>query len=170
MAVCIAPKCGRPSFDGQPGSFCSKTCRDSQKPVSVTTLLGRLVQGAPANSCQAPNCNRPTYDGKPGYCSKRCKSSQISARPQVAATAVCSTPGCQRSTFDGQPGFCTKSCRNSLKSSLQAAARNPEVDGEDADDESVPHGMAQHRMRQTSSLRRGFSSAPPTTASAQGSM
>jgi len=62
-APCANPGCTQASWNGQPGEFCSKSCRDS------------CPGGAPGDPvCLTPGCGKPTWNGLPGeYCSKACK-------------------------------------------------------------------------------------------------
>jgi len=60
----LTPGCGKPTFNGKPGEYCSMSCKNSpQAPV-----------------CLKPGCGKPTFNGKPGeHCSMSCKNS-----PQAA--------------------------------------------------------------------------------------
>jgi len=98
--ACLRPGCGKPTYNGKAGEYCSKTCRNSQN-------------NAPNNSqgavCSTPGCSKPTFNGKPGeYCSKTCRNNASQTK------AVCLTPGCGKPTFNGNPGeYCSKACKNS---------------------------------------------------------
>jgi predicted NAD-dependent protein-ADP-ribosyltransferase YbiA (DUF1768 family) len=53
--ICIRPFCGKSSYQGKPGNFCSIYCRDCK-------------------ICPRPGCQRISYNGVPGeFCSKSCK-------------------------------------------------------------------------------------------------
>lgn len=92
MALCARPNCGKPSWNGQPKEFCSRTCKH----------LG-LIQGEDS-VCARPGCNKPSWNGKPGeFCGKTCKS---------MAAAICARPDCSKPSWNGKPGqFCSKTCK-----------------------------------------------------------
>mmetsp|Transcript_92016 Transcript_92016/g.168756 ORF Transcript_92016/g.168756 Transcript_92016/m.168756 type:complete len:801 (-) Transcript_92016:19-2421(-) len=53
--LCARPECMRPTFNGKPGEYCSKSCR--YQPI-----------------CLTPGCGKPTWNGRPnGFCSKECR-------------------------------------------------------------------------------------------------
>lgn len=65
-SVAICPRCqARPAWNGQPGQYCSKTCRDAPRP---------LRDDGEVPLC--PRCGeRPAWNGQPGeFCSKSCRS------------------------------------------------------------------------------------------------
>lgn len=56
--LCLKPGCGRPTWDGQPGGYCSGSCRDSAWPAPLLSHLG-----------EKPGCGKPTpqtVQGLPG--------------------------------------------------------------------------------------------------------
>jgi len=88
-SICAAPGCGKPSWNGMPGEYCSRSCRPSDGQAA----------------CPAPGCGKPSWNGKPGeFCSRSCRAS--------GAPAICPTPGCGRPSWNGQPGeHCSHACR-----------------------------------------------------------
>lgn len=99
MPTCIRSGCSRPTWNGQPGKYCSKSCREG-RPSSA--LAGPL--------CALPGCSRPTWNGQPGkYCSLECKAAGAC---QAAGGPQCILPGCSRPTWNGQPGkYCSLGCK-----------------------------------------------------------
>lgn len=91
-AFCMRPGCERPTWNGKPGGFCSRSCKSM------------MVRPTPV--CMTPDCGKPTWNGKPnGFCSKPCRSKM--------PAGTCIRPGCGKATFDGRPlGYCSKTCRN----------------------------------------------------------
>eukprot|EP00930_Biecheleria_cincta_P049287 TRINITY_DN34511_c0_g1_i1.p1 TRINITY_DN34511_c0_g1~~TRINITY_DN34511_c0_g1_i1.p1 ORF type:complete len:365 (-),score=34.58 TRINITY_DN34511_c0_g1_i1:84-1178(-) len=56
---CVRPGCGKPSWNGDPGQYCSKTCRDQV-----------------ASLCARPGCGKPSWNGQPNeYCGTICRDS-----------------------------------------------------------------------------------------------
>jgi len=89
----------KPTFDGKPGGYCTKGCRDAaQAPASSSKTKHSMCQ----------RCHRlPTFDGQPGFCTKTCRDAHR------AAAAVEQCQWCSlKPTFDGKPGFCSLQCRD----------------------------------------------------------
>mmetsp|Transcript_31274 Transcript_31274/g.71407 ORF Transcript_31274/g.71407 Transcript_31274/m.71407 type:complete len:235 (+) Transcript_31274:85-789(+) len=114
--TCQRPGCPHPTFDGKPGGYCSKRCKNAQPqapPAPPPQAPGGVV------TCMRPGCQYPSFDGQPGhFCSKTCKQAATqSVQPQAKAPqappagAVCQRPGCVQPTYNGQPGFCSKTCK-----------------------------------------------------------
>ena len=85
--TCLKPGCSRPTWNGQPGEFCSFTCRN-----------GSSQQGP---TCLKPGCNKLTWNGQPGeYCSFTCRNG---ISPQ---SFQCARPGCTAPPHGNIRGNC----------------------------------------------------------------
>lgn len=74
MALCLRPGCGRPSWNGKPQEYCSRSCKD--RPSSGSAMCAR-------------GCPRPSWNGNHGeYCSKTCRDSGVAVPPAVLPLAV----------------------------------------------------------------------------------
>ena len=61
--VCMRQHCTRPTWNGKPGFYCSRGCRDAVDGVSVVP-------------CVRPGCPGMSWNGRPGeYCSRSCRDS-----------------------------------------------------------------------------------------------
>mmetsp|Transcript_16933 Transcript_16933/g.39445 ORF Transcript_16933/g.39445 Transcript_16933/m.39445 type:complete len:458 (+) Transcript_16933:47-1420(+) len=81
--VCRRPGCSRPTWNGQPGEYCSRTCRNADAQTS-----GTQAATADRPTCIRLGCGHRTYNGLPGhYCSKACKAKaqQEAAQPDPSA-------------------------------------------------------------------------------------
>jgi len=109
-----SPMCIRcqqyPTHNGQPGQYCSLTCRNADKTSAHSASM-------PAAQPLCVGCGRmPTFNGLPGhYCSRKCRDTGAQAAPPASTAArggqhLCK--GCKTQvTFNGQPGYCSKACR-----------------------------------------------------------
>jgi len=132
--VCERPGCGKPSFNGRPGEYCSKSCRQSTQGNNAYVSSGPPMTAA---VCLRPGCGKPTYNGQPNeYCSRSCRQSM----PQLNATSygsygsywspntqpVCIRPGCGKPTYNGKPfEVCSQSCWNRLGSMTTMYPQDP---------------------------------------------
>jgi len=114
--VCLKPRCGKPTWNGQPNEFCSKACRMS------------------TNLCNRKGCGKPTFNGLPGeFCSKLCRDVVMSSTGGVMSGGLmddlfggmfgssstkgtgyaCAMKGCGKPSWNGQANeFCSKACRS----------------------------------------------------------
>eukprot|EP00438_Fugacium_kawagutii_P014693 Skav232114 [mRNA] locus=scaffold2353:120064:124525:+ [translate_table: standard] len=98
--MCVRIGCSKAPYDGQPGSYCSKTCRDMQPAGGAAPAAP-----APAVTCARQGCNKAPYDGQPGsYCSKTCRD--------MPAPVTCARNGCNKPPHNGKQGeYCSRSCK-----------------------------------------------------------
>ncbi|CAJ1386258.1 unnamed protein product [Effrenium voratum] len=143
FAPCAGAQSGCPcpaSFDGQPESFCCKSCQGG-RPCQTASHMTPSNPGPPASLAAATSfsrCARPgcccaaSYDGLPGsYCCKSCRKGQPCNRnvhtvPQVqiapgadsGATNLCAS-GCGQKSWNGKAGeFCGRTCRQRYSQQL----------------------------------------------------
>jgi len=118
-AICARSGCTNPTWNGQPGEFCSKQCRPQSalcaagcgKP-SWNGQQGEYCSqscrkgGGGGNAASCPGCGKPSWNGQPGeYCSQHCKVST-----KVSSTAC---PNCGKPSWNGKPGeYCSKACKS----------------------------------------------------------
>jgi len=84
--TCRKPGCNKPTWNGQPGEYCSKGCRTDDQanqfpsydsPSYAGETHGPSYAGAQRDICMKPGCSKPTWNGQPGeYCSKACRPPQ----------------------------------------------------------------------------------------------
>jgi len=88
-----AAGCGKPTWNGKVGEYCSKACRSGSSPSAI---------------CATPGCGKPSWNGQPGeYCTKFCKAG--------VSRATCLTPGCGKPTWNGDANqYCSKACKVGL--------------------------------------------------------
>lgn len=113
---CLRPGCGKPTFDGRPGEFCSMTCRAlSDSPAPEVPL------------CMEPKCGKPTYNGEPNaFCATHCGDGPNLAVVAEVLPLACLRPGCGKPTWNGKAEeFCSWECRVAGGTSSGAAARPP---------------------------------------------
>merc|ERR1740117_1879355 len=69
--VCIRPGCRKPSFNGNPGEFCSRYCRANRnKPVQAEVVHAVQPAGANPFLCVRPQCGKPSWNEmSEEYCS-----------------------------------------------------------------------------------------------------
>ena len=96
--LCIRQGCNRPTYNGQPGEYCGRSCQNNpslttqQRNVTAQNLCSKchinqanlnysLCQTCFLNTtsnvatCIRQDCNRPTYNGQPDkYCSRSCQN------------------------------------------------------------------------------------------------
>jgi len=132
---CSRPGCKQVTWNGQPGEYCSKACKEQDvgsTHASSTQLSNRCIRpGCKSTSwngqagqfcskrcrdavtgvplCLHFGCGKPTWNGQPNeYCSKRCRDQQA-----PSTVPVCLQPGCSKPTWNCQPNdFCSKQCRS----------------------------------------------------------
>lgn len=123
IEFCAREGCGKPTWNGKRGEYCSRGCRQ---------FPDRASRGEQSIECCArEGCGKPSWNGKRGeYCSRSCRqfpaqASRSPAVPMSPAVQVCGRPGCQHPTWDGQPGFCSVFCQNQIQQSqdLQSGVR-----------------------------------------------
>lgn len=153
-------KCGKPSWSGAPGDYCSRACREK----------GPAADWEP---CARLGCGKPAWNGEPNqFCGRACRalgvvgayaapaaaapaalppavpgagSSAPTTAPSSAANSastsppsrpICVRPGCGRFTWNGKLGeYCGRACRNQHKvvdPADAAAAAAPAVAAADA--------------------------------------
>jgi hypothetical protein len=97
--LCATPGCGKPTWNGQLGGKCSRSCGAG---VAV------LATGGYGPLCISPGCSKPTYNGKSGErCSRSCGTGTVAG----THGHVCATHGCSKPAWNGQAGEkCTRSC------------------------------------------------------------
>jgi len=98
--VCMREGCTRPTWNGLPGEYCSRTCRDDAGQVAGGAASGTsalyaclpINRFAPSSQskepplCKRNGCNKPTFNGKPGeYCSRSCQAAGQANRSQTLA-------------------------------------------------------------------------------------
>ena len=60
MSTCVLSGCSQPTWNGQPGEYCSKSCRAAALSLTLT--------------CARVGCSGTPWNGQPGqYCSKSCR-------------------------------------------------------------------------------------------------
>jgi len=94
VAICVRAGCGKPTFNGKPGEYCSRSCRDAD--ASQRPFFGQLQQQQPSVQaiCVRAGCGKPTFNGKPGeYCSKSCRDADASQWPSFGQLAQLSPFG-----------------------------------------------------------------------------
>lgn len=100
-ATCATPGCGKPSWNGQRGEYCSKACR-----------AAAAAGGGTAPTCALRGCNKPTFNGRPNeYCSREHRDASKGGGRGYASVEICQRRGCNKPTFDGKPGYCGRGCR-----------------------------------------------------------
>jgi len=121
--VCLNPGCGKPSWNGEPGEYCSIDCRDAVPPkckrpgcphpslVSLDEQVDEYCGMACKNKstiCLKSGCHKPSWNGRPkGFCSLACYGE---------ADKLCMMPGCGKPTWNDRPaGFCDRNCRDKAK-------------------------------------------------------
>jgi len=138
-ATCLSPLCGKPTWNGAPGGFCTKQCRNHmalalqslQNPQAAAPLAGTFAK------CARPGCPcTASWNGLSGtYCCRTCAAgapcpsnahtvpSAPAAAPQPSpgpaagsGFAKCANPQCPcTASFSGlQDDYCCKSCRRGL--------------------------------------------------------
>lgn len=101
-AVCLRPGCSKPTWNGQPGEFCSGGCK--------------------APICLRPGCGRLAGEGEAfGYCGAACRPRGLVSLVPRGAASVCLGPLCGRPAWKGQL------CDGCSSSGGSPAAVEPEV-------------------------------------------
>lgn len=68
--VCLQPGCNAPSWNGQSGEFCSRTCREA----ASTRGPAQTPPVAKAPCCLQPACGKPTWNNSRNeFCSRTCR-------------------------------------------------------------------------------------------------
>eukprot|EP00416_Gambierdiscus_australes_P039432 CAMPEP_0171118758 /NCGR_PEP_ID=MMETSP0766_2-20121228/95490_1 /TAXON_ID=439317 /ORGANISM="Gambierdiscus australes, Strain CAWD 149" /LENGTH=204 /DNA_ID=CAMNT_0011581369 /DNA_START=13 /DNA_END=627 /DNA_ORIENTATION=- len=91
MAVCIRPGCGRPTWNGKPGGYCGRSCRDAGP------------HGSPV-LCIRAGCNRPAFQGKQGnFCGRGCMAAgpATQAANEVPDPLACPSDGSKFTAWHG---------------------------------------------------------------------
>lgn len=116
-AVCARSGCGKPTWNGQQGEYCSFSCR----------LFNLALPKYGAPSCARSGCGKPTWNLQPGeYCSKTCRDLE-NDDVDAADWPTCARNGCGNATYNGLEGeFCSRGCRDA---NLANAATLPKVRG-----------------------------------------
>jgi len=68
-ATCLRPGCGKPTWNGTPGEYCSHSCKGATgKAAGSPTVSGKAAM------CNRPGCGKPSWNGQPSeFCSKTCR-------------------------------------------------------------------------------------------------
>lgn len=115
--TCSKPGCGKPTWNGMPNEYCSRTCRTEHQQSQPSYGMGQ-----------------PSYGmGQPSYGMGGQPHSQPYGQPQsqphggqvgtVSMQPVCLRAGCGKPTWNGLPNeYCSKTCR-------PAAAAPPKMGG-----------------------------------------
>lgn len=119
-AICSRQGCGKPTWNGKAGEYCSRTCRAE----STSAPSGPL--------CLRPQCGKPTWNGKPGeFCGRTCRGLgpvQATGNAAVSDGPTCLREGCSKPTWNGLPNeYCSMSCRPSAAPVVKSL-RGTEVD------------------------------------------
>merc|ERR1712113_894159 len=68
LPQCQRPGCGKPTWNGQPNEFCSRSCKVSSPASSPATSIA-------AQLCKRPGCGKTSWNGKANeFCSRSCKA------------------------------------------------------------------------------------------------
>lgn len=119
-AVCLNPGCGKPTWNGEPGEYCSVDCKEAVPPKCKKPGCPNLSFNAGEDEycsmdcknkstvCLKRGCYKNTWNGRPkGFCSLVCFGE---------ADTECMMQGCHKRTWNGRPaGFCTPDCRDQAK-------------------------------------------------------
>lgn len=143
LASMCRGSCGKPTWNGQPNEFCSRTCRTQNQAKAAKGgdfMPGAPVAGGGGALCLTPGCGKSAWNGKPGgHCSIGCRGSgpgpepsgrgppptaRASAPAAGAASGApeCLRPGCGKASWNGQPNeFCSRSCKIELARGASAS-------------------------------------------------
>jgi len=106
-AICSKPGCGKPTWNGQPNEYCSRSCRSEDQPVSSP------FPAQPATSMAMQHPMQPTQFVTVQH---PMQPTQFVTAQAVSAYHACMRPGCGKPTWNGAPNeFCSKVCRQQMQ-------------------------------------------------------
>ncbi len=109
---CALPGCGKESYDGKRGHYCTREHRDLGNLLRDAT--SEATTGASActkiivNKCKRNGCFKPSHNGKSNqFCSLGCYEADKRKH------AECARHGCSKPSWNGEDGeFCSRKCRD----------------------------------------------------------
>jgi len=114
--TCRKAGCNKPTWNGQPGEYCSKGCKAEDQANQFPAYGGPLYSGQQAYGGSTSHNTGPSFAGQ-GQSFAGQGPSYPGAHRQPA---ICMKPGCGKPTYNGQPNeYCSKACKNEYRPQLQ---------------------------------------------------